>query len=144
MSVEKISLLVTKEVTAETIENIFITALEGGSNYWYYLSEDSIKEVRKLVPKSVDECLSTAIFKAVWQHGLNFPVYDLESYNDNRYEDTELLGIISMVTMAHRLQQLANNKDYCWALTNEMDDNGDASSSDVVFQFLVMGECVFS
>jgi hypothetical protein len=44
--------------------------------------------------------------------------------------------------MQERLQKLANSED-AWALDNELECNGDATSSDVVFQYIVLGEVTF-
>ena len=34
---------VNLELTRDVLENIFVTALEGGSNYWYLIEEEAIK-----------------------------------------------------------------------------------------------------
>lgn len=125
-----------KEVTPEVLENIFVTALEGGSNYWYYLPRESVFAVRSVVPRDVEECLSIAIYKAVCEEGVDVPIYDAE-------DEEEMLGILSASTMNERLSALAEDQGYSWALENEINEEGDAESSDVVFQYLVMGECIY-
>jgi len=40
-------------VPREVLENVCVTALEGGSNYWYYLSDGAVKLIRKAVPKNL-------------------------------------------------------------------------------------------
>jgi hypothetical protein len=40
------------------------------------------------------------------------------------------------------LQLLADSSD-AWALDNELKEDGDASSSDVVFQYIALGEVVY-
>lgn len=122
-------------VPREVLENVFVTALEGGSNYWYYLSEEAIKLIRKAVPRSEDSCLSTAMLKAVLDHGVEVPINDAE-------DEDEVLGTIGATTMQERIQDLSKS-DSAWALYNEIREEGDATSSDVVFQYLVMGDCVF-
>jgi hypothetical protein len=126
---------IEKEIPREVIENVFITALEGGSNYWYWLSDEAVSMVRKAVPKKEEQCLSVAIFKAVYDHGIEVPINDAEN------EDEEL-GVISMKTMGERLQKLSDSGDK-WALEAELGEDMDASSSDVVFQYLTMGEVVY-
>jgi hypothetical protein len=123
------------KIEADVLENIFVTALEGGSNYWYYLPKESVFAVRTVVPKDVEECLSVAIYKAVCEEGVDVPIYDAE-------EEEEMLGILSMSTIPERLGELIQSKDR-WALTNELNEEGDADSSDIVFQYLVMGEAIF-
>lgn len=122
-------------ISREVLEDVFVTALEGGSNYWYYLPEESIKAIRKAVPKSEDPYLSTAILKAILDHDVVVPINDAE-------QEDELIGIISKKTMESRLQLLSDSENR-WALESHMREEGDASSADVVFQYLAMGEVVY-
>ena len=123
------------KIESEVLENIFVTALEGGSNYWYYLPRESVFAVRMAVPRDVEECLSVAIYKAVCEEGVDVPIYDAE-------DEEEMLGILSMTTIPERLGELIQS-DNRWALTDELNEEGDANSSDIVFQYLVMGEAIF-
>ena len=123
------------ELSREVLEDIFVTAIEGGSNYWYFLSKDAIKRIRQAVPREVDPILSTATFKAVYDHGVAVPINDVENEED-------IVGWISMDTMQERLQSLLNS-DEKWALEYHMEENGDSDSADVVFQYLAMGEVVY-
>lgn len=131
----KITITINKEVTREILENIFVTALEGGSNYWYYLSEDAGKIIRSVVSKEKNPHLSTAILEAILDHNVEVPINDAE-------DEEEVLGVLSKKIIQERLQNLANSSDY-WALERELSEDGDVETSDVVFQHLVMGEIVF-
>ena len=122
-------------VKREVLEDIFVTALEGGSNYWYYLPDDSVAAIRKAVPKSEDPYLSTAIVKAILDHDVKVPI------NDAMDED-EVVGIITRGTLQARLQLLSDS-DERWALERHMRQEGDAGSADVVFQYLTMGEVIY-
>ena len=122
-------------VSREILEDIFVTALEGGSNYWYYLPADSIIAIRKAVPKSEDPYLSTAILKAILDHDVKIPINDVEN-------EDEVIGIITRGTMQARLQLLSDSNER-WALEAHMREEGDAGSADVVFQYLTMGEVVY-
>ena len=126
---------IKQTISREVLEDIFVTALEGGSNYWYYLPEESIIAIRKAVPKSEDPYLSTAILKAILDHDVKVLVNDAE-------QEDELIGIISKSTMQARLQLLSDS-DSRWALESHVREDGDASSADVVFQYLAMGEVVY-
>ena len=126
---------IKQTISREVLEDIFVTALEGGSNYWYYLPEESIKAIRDAVPKSEDPYLSTAILKAILDHNVKVLVNDAE-------QEDELIGIISKSTMQARLQLLSDS-DSRWALESHVREDGDASSADVVFQYLAMGEVVY-
>jgi hypothetical protein len=122
-------------VKREVLEDIFVTALEGGSNYWYYLPEESIKAIRKAVPKSEDPYLSTAILKAILDHDVKVPINDAEN-------EDEVIGVITRGTMQARLQLLAESGNK-WALERHIKEEGDGDSADVVFQYLTMGEVVY-
>ena len=122
-------------VKREVLEDVFVTALEGGSNYWYYLPEESIKAIRKAVPKSEDPYLSTAILKAILDHDVKVPINDAEN-------EDEVIGVITRGTMQARLQLLAESGNK-WALERHIKEEGDAESADVVFQYLTMGEVVY-
>jgi hypothetical protein len=121
----------------ELLENVFVTALEGGSNYWYFIDSKNQKKIRDAVPKSTDPYFSTAILTAILDHGVEVEVCDAEN-------PEEVIGVISAETMEERLADLEKSKDYSWALQNEIDGEGDGNSSDVVIQFLTMGEVWFS
>lgn len=125
-----------KIISIEVLENVFVTALEGGSNYWCYLSDDAVKLIRKAVPRNEDPYLSTAILKAILDHDVDVPINDVEN-------EDEVLGIISKKTIEERLIKLSSSETCKWALEVELDEQGDADSSDVVFQYLTMGEVVF-
>jgi hypothetical protein len=121
----------------QLLENVFVTALEGGSNYWYQIGLKSQKDIREAVPKQFEPYFAMAMLSAVLDHGVEVDIYDVE-------DEDNLLGTISAKTIQQRLDALAMNNDYSWALDAELDDEGDAESSDVIFQYLVIGEVWFS
>lgn len=125
---------VTLKISTEVLEDIFVTALEGGSNYWYFLSEDAVKKIRDAVPKSEDPYLSTSILKAILK-GVEVPINDAENEDD-------VIGEISLKTMLNRLQKLADSKNNS-ALINHIDGNGDADTADIILQYLAFGEIVY-
>lgn len=127
---------IEKVIPREILENVCVTAIEGGSNYWYFLSDDAISLIRKAVPKNEDAYLSTAILKAVLDHDVEVPINDAE-------DEDEVLGYISKKTLQERLQKLSEDDSSKWALDREIEGQGDGDSSDVVFQWMAMGECVF-
>jgi hypothetical protein len=121
----------------QLLENIFVTALEGGSNYWYLIDTANYKKIRSAVPKSVDPFFATAMLTAILDHGVEVEVCDNENPD-------EVLGTLTAAKMEERLHDLDMNLDYRWALEAEEEGVGDAESSDVVFQYLVIGEVWFS
>jgi len=122
------------EIDDSVLEDVFVTAIEGGSNYWYFLSDEAVKLIRRVVPREEEPCLSVATFKAVMK-GVNLPINDVENEED-------IIGWISLDTMADRLSKLATG-DNKWALQAHMNEEGDADSADIVFQYLAMGEVVY-
>lgn len=122
-------------VSRETMENIFITALEGGSNYWYDLSKEAVLRVRSAVPKSEEECLSVAIFKAVYDHDVEVPINDYEN-------PSEVLGVLKKSELSVRLNKMIDD-GHIDAIVSEIREEGDADTSDTIFQYLVMNEIVF-
>jgi hypothetical protein len=126
---------IIQSVKREVLEDIFVTALEGGSNYWYYLPHESIEAIRKAVPKSEDPYLSTAIVKAILDHDVKVPINDAD-------DETEVVGIITRGTLQARLQLLADS-ELKWALDAHIKEEGDADSADIVFQYLAMGEVIY-
>ena len=129
---------IKKTISREALDSVFVTALEGGSNYWYTLSEKATTSVRKAVPKSKNPYFASAMLEAVLDHNVEVPINDVEEEDD---EDS-VLGVISLATMNERLQKLAESDD-AWALDEVLDEEYDATSADVVFQYIVMGEVVF-
>ena len=124
-------------VTREILENIFVTAIEGGSNYWYFINEENHEKIRRAVPIEKDGCFSTALFRAVYDEALDIDVHDIE-------DTEEKIGTLSIRSMFERLENLMKDEGYKWAIFAELDENGDADSSDVVFQYLTMGEVVYA
>jgi len=128
---------VTREIPREILENVFITALEGGSNYWYFIGRDAIKIITEAVPNQKGLSFSEAIFKAVMDHGCELPIRDSD-------DASEVIGTLSARTMQERLQALSENEDYSWVIEAELSEEGDACSSDIMFQAMCLGEVIYS
>lgn len=124
-----------RKISRDVLENVFVTAIEGGSSYWYFLSDEAVDIIRSVVPKREDECLSTAILKAV-ERGAIIPINDAENEDD-------VIGELDATKFATMLQKLYDDDTYSASLDLEIRGDGDAYSSDVVFQYLAMGEVVF-
>ena len=122
-------------ISREVLEDVFVTALEGGSNYWYFLPDHSIEAIRRAVPKEEDPYLSTAILKAILDHDVKIAVNDAD-------DEDEVIGVITKGTMQTRLQMLADSPNK-WALDAHIKEQGDADSADIVFQYITMGEVIY-
>jgi hypothetical protein len=123
------------ELSREVLEDIFVTAIEGGSNYWYFLSKDAVKRIRQAVSREQVPYLSIAMLNAVLDHGVAVPINDVENEED-------IVGWISIETMQQRLQDLYNSENR-WAIERHINEEGDADSADVVFQYMTMGEAIY-
>lgn len=127
---------VTVDVSREVLENIVITALEGGSNYWYYISEEAIKRINSVAPRTNDNSsFSERLFRAVFDYDIIVPIHDIED------TDGEPVGELNVKTFEKHLEICAS--EALWALQEEIDERGDAGSSDVVFQYLALGDFIY-
>ena len=124
-----------RTIERQVIEDIFVTAIEGGSNYWYFLSDDAVTKIRQAVPKSEELYISIAISKAILDHNVVVPINDAENEED-------IVGEISLATMQARLQKMVDDGHYD-VLEQHMNGDGDGDSADTIMQYLTMGEIVY-
>jgi len=120
----------------DILENIFVTALEGGSNYWYWLPSKEVKKIREAVPKTEELALSVAMFIAIFDKGVEVAIHDEEN-------PEECLGVLSDGIIMAKIKALEIDQNYRKFWYAELNEEGDAESSDAIFQYLVMGEIVF-
>ena len=111
------------EITYQHFEDVIVTALEGGSNYWYALDLEGI------AGKPKGEPWSQYLARKCWDDGFRLPVFDRE--------EGDLLGYFT------KAKFIKNAGKEPWALLELMDERLDATSADVLFQLGVMGEVVF-
>lgn len=108
----------------------FITAAEGGSNYWYYLPDLSMcKKYRK----GKDQTLCDLVWAAVLA-GESIPVAD-KADTKTIIGQFNMAGIIKGEQLMHD-QQPSHYEDM-------IDENGDAITGDVWFQYATLGELVY-
>lgn len=111
------------QIKDEDIINVLNGALEGGSNYWYYLSNLSM-----LKYSSEDSLGANIYWTAV--AGIYIPVYDIENPKD-------LLGYISSSNIEKGIQMY-------YDVNNILNfDEMDANNYDELFQYIVLGELVY-
>lgn len=131
----KIKLKKETEVTRYVLECIFDTAIYGGSNHWYHFTREACEAIKKAVPSDGKKSFSERLFEAVYDHGVVVYVHDIE----DRYGDP--IGELDRKTFEERLQFCSDI--HGWALENELEEQGDAESSDVVFQCLALGDLIY-
>lgn len=112
-------------------EDLLITALEGGSNYWYWL--DGIPKVRKNHKSKESLSDSEKVWRAI-QQGQTIAVFDCDNQE-------EILGTISKERIKIGEELMKKNSPEHWMNANE--DNWDAETADVWFQYVVLGEITF-
>lgn len=120
-----------KTFNNQDIENLFVTALEGGSNYWYY-----IKNIPKEINYQVEQ-LKKPLAEAIANHVINggyIQFFDAENEN-------ELLGTVDMDKLLDAISLL--KKDYPDTWNNILDEDCDADCADIFLQLAVMGELTF-
>jgi hypothetical protein len=120
-----------RKLTQQDIIDLFITALEGGSNYWYLIRHlpDSVRYEIKNNNKSTAD----AVGEYVLSGG--------EVYFYDREDKDELLGKVDMNSILDAITEIKTKYPDVWEriLTEEYD----ADDADVFLQICVMGEIVF-
>ena len=133
----------TKHELYNLLEDVFVTALEGGSNYWYLLSSKAVKEIRSAVPKEDEACLSIAIAKAIIFHGKWIEIEDCE----NEGTALGILSLASITESVNKISKMMFSKDdpegVGLAMMNVLREEYDAGDADIIFQYLVMGKIVY-
>lgn len=117
--------------TYDEFEDLLVTAMEGGSNYWYYIDN---KDIPPRDDES-DDLMVVRIAKALWNNPrYKLRVYDLETIYD---DEPVLLGKLSM-------KSFCDNIGGCqWAFDDFISGNYDANGADALFQMAVMNELTF-
>jgi hypothetical protein len=130
---------IKKEISFEMIENIIVTAIEGGSNYWYFLD---LKKATNMPPREQNGeivPLSIRIAQGVFNDpDFRLPVFDLESEDEDEMDE---LGVLSQESMRNAIGLTMNDYKNTWH--NLEEEEFDAGDADVLFQLAVMGEVVF-
>lgn len=118
-------------------EDLLVTALEGGSNYWYYLSVEAYDLINKSIrTKQILEPPSIKMWDAI-KHGASIPIYDEENKN-------EKLGEINLESIAKGEQMMVDKYFFHFKkLLDKENVEWDAETADVWFQLAVMGEITF-
>jgi len=115
----------------ETRQDLMVTALEGGSNYWLELSSDDINDIKNKTDKS--QSFSVRVYQYI-KAGNSLKVYDAENPED-------LLGEITMDSIKESEEKMFN--DYFSHYANVKEESWDAETADVWLQIAVMNDIVF-
>lgn len=124
---------VTFEFKDQDVEDILITAMERGSNYWYYLDIAG-----KVFERSSEKSLTENIITAVLEKGEEFDIYDIEESEYDIEEGGQVLGKLSRENIERGIALCLKEG------MNPFQEDMDAGMADVFFQYVVMGEVVFA
>lgn len=113
------------EITMEMIENIIVTSLEGGSNYWYLIHSIS-HETDKHLP------LSSQIAEGLYDDDTFEVVF-------HDVETEEYLGTLTQKSLVKGIEKAISDENIT---TADLED-GDAGVMDTILQYAVMGEIVY-
>jgi hypothetical protein len=127
----KINITQEFEVSRTLLEDLIVTAIEGGSSYWYWLDRD---EMDAKLPKT-NEPLAMKLADCLYSD----KDFSLNVYDDESQED--LLGAITQASCIKAFEIL--KEKYSWVIENIVLENWDANDADCFFQVAVMGEIVF-
>lgn len=141
---KELTFTVEKTVSEEVLNGIFITALEGGSNFWYLVKDEACDILDKyrtytrpgfegVIVRFPSERFLPAIIA-----GEKIPIHDIEEP-----ENEEPLGILSLESIKIGIDKmmLLRRKE-CEILFDDEADY-DAGDADVLFQYFVLGEVVY-
>jgi hypothetical protein len=140
---EKLKARESRTFGKEDIINLFVDALEGGSNYWYEIRH--LPEDVRYKAKEMGQPVSEAIGEYILNGGY-IQFYDAEEeYDDDdyqeKYSDKGLLGTVDMNSILDAITII--KKDYPEVWENILDEQYDANDADIFLQLCVMGDVVF-
>lgn len=107
------------------VENLLTTAIEGGSNYWYLIHDHNKKEVLEC------QYLSSLLANPKGQ----MTVGDLEEGFDTR--------VVTHADVIKAWNLFSTDKRYQKHYGDLLSENDDATTGDIFFQLVVLGEVVF-
>lgn len=148
---ETMELNVKNVISINAIEDMLVTALEGGSNYWYSINRDDLTKMRNWFNAEIkegrlvrDESIHYMWMDAMFQGcPLKLPIYDAEESDGDNFEELDPLGYLSMETIKEGLALVSEHDRNRYASFFPEYNDGDAEDSDVIFQYIVMKEVVF-
>jgi hypothetical protein len=140
-------------ITNDAIESMLVTAIEGGSNYWFCFDSKELKDARTWLVKQIEkgnlkrnESVHYWWMDAMFQ-GYPHPirVYDVEEVygEDDVIADFEPIGYLSMEIIKKGLEKssIEYPKRFRQFFPEYVD--GDAEDADVLFQMVCLGDIVY-
>jgi hypothetical protein len=112
---------------APLFENVIVTALEGGSNYWCDIHDQFPDTPKGYAPT---ERLALSL--------VNNPKFKVDVFDA---ETDEKLGELTQAAMLKGLQLAVDT--YPHAVSDLLSENYDAETTDIILQLVVLGEVVY-
>lgn len=144
-----------RSLDKQDIIDLFVTALEGGSNYWYYMDlPDNIKSYGQSISEAVGEFILQGGKIYFYDNELRSEVirdrnrgeYTIEGdvIDQKRFDEDMDETYLGHVDMNHILEAITIiKKEYPNIWENILLEQEDAGDADVFLQLCVMGEVVF-
>lgn len=123
---------VTLTTTEENRKDLLCAALEGGSNYWYLLSDEAYDIVDKACPMPFEGAFVDRVWETL-KAGKTIPIHD--------FEDETKIGELSLESIAKGEQLWAKKQPESFAAL--LSENWDANDADLWLQFAALGEVVY-
>ena len=140
-------------ITNGEIESMLVTAIEGGSNYWFCFDSKELKDVRTWFVREIEkgnlkrnESVNYWWMDAMFQ-GYPHPirVYDVEEVYDEEdvIADFEPIGYLSMENIKKGLEKASVEYPKQFNEFFPEYSNGDADDADVLFQLICLNDVVY-
>lgn len=114
------------------LRDLWITAFEGGSNYWAMTNIRFGEKSREFM-KQNNLAPSEFTFNRMWKDGREYKIFDAET--------GEKLGVINKAKLKEGYSIL--KKEYPEQYANIISENWDAETADIFLQLSVLGELTF-
>lgn len=144
-----------RTLTKNNIIDLFVTSLEGGSNYWYYMDlPDNIKTYGQSTSEAVGEYIlqggeihfydveeyeNVVRNKKKGEYNIQGDLIDQKSYKEDL--DDTYLGYVDMDKVLESIPII--KKDYPEIWKRILLEQADAGDADVFLQLCVMGKAVY-
>ena len=123
---------ISPRLTNQQLEDLFITAYEGGSSYWCGISNEELQRARDGYKSNELPCPSQYLFAALLA-GEEFEFYDQEDE-----EETWTLNLEKLTSGTEKFT-MEEVDHYADAVSDRMD----ATTADVWFQVCLIGEVTY-
>jgi len=152
---QKNTITIPIEISIDALDEVITTALEGGSNYWYWINNDDLTKMSNWLEDQIKKGYLTrnnqihykwldALFQG-WFGKL--AIYDKEEYYNLEIPDDfsklEPIGYLSMENIIKNLPKVQKEYPRFYSQHFPEYNNGDSTSADTIFQMLTLNEIVY-